>query len=212
MNRWIARSLFIPSFMGDLAMVALTRREWWSRIDDSVIMGALPLPMQVGRLSRHGVRHVINMCDEYGGPWRSYRRFGIEQLRLPTPDYTPPTLENVRRALAFIRAHGDSRHPVYVHCKSGRGRSATVALCWLISEHGITPPEAEALLLKRRPAILACWELTRAALPHRFLAEAAAQTGRADPTLASLFDVLLESVEITALQRGAERWAPRLSG
>ncbi len=65
------------------------------------------------------------------------------------------------------------------------------------------------LLIERRPAILDCWELTRSALPRRFLAEAAAQTGQADPTPTSLFDVLLESVEVTALQRGTDRWAPR---
>jgi hypothetical protein len=46
------------------------------------------------------------------------------------------------------------------------------------------------------------------AFPNRFGAEARAQLGAMDPSLEDLFHFLLEAVEVTALQRGCERWAP----
>ena len=45
-------------------------------------------------------------------------------------------------------------------------------------------------------------------MPERFQSEAATQTGSSKLRLPELFDVLAESVEVTALQRGCERWEP----
>jgi atypical dual specificity phosphatase len=42
---------------------------------------------------------------------------------------------------------------VYVHCKAGRARSATVVLCWLVHSRRMTPEEAQRLLLKVRPHV-----------------------------------------------------------
>ena len=67
---------------------------------------------------------------------------------------------------------------------------------------------ARGLLLARRGAILHCWEASRAAFPRRFESEATHQTGEPRPRPATLFEVLLESVEVTALQRGCQRWTP----
>jgi 5-methylcytosine-specific restriction endonuclease McrA len=67
---------------------------------------------------------------------------------------------------------------------------------------------ARELLRKRRPLVLEYWAASREAFPHRFVAEARAQLGAMDPSLEHLFDFLLEAVEVTALQRGCERWAP----
>ena len=63
------------------------------------------------------------------------------------------------------------------------------------------------LLGRRRPTILRYWDLCQEARPQRFSREAAAQVGTSAPTLTALFDALMESVEVTALQRGVERWS-----
>ena len=64
------------------------------------------------------------------------------------------------------------------------------------------------LLQRRRDAIYACWDTSLSVMPERFQSEAAAQTGSSELRLPELFDVLAESVEVTALQRGCERWEP----
>jgi hypothetical protein len=64
------------------------------------------------------------------------------------------------------------------------------------------------LLRSRRDAIAHCWTLGREAFPRRFAAETRVQTGDAEADLGRLFDALVESVEVTALQRACPRWAP----
>lgn len=64
------------------------------------------------------------------------------------------------------------------------------------------------LLRARRHAIVHAWSLGRDAFPRRFAEEVHAQTGEHDADLGRLFDALVESVEVTALQRSCPRWAP----
>jgi len=154
MKRLKAQILFPPTlgwnvFLGRMLKV----RRWWDRIDEHVLIGALPFPSDVRRLHRVGVRGVVNTCEEYAGPSRLYANLGISQLRVRTIDFTAPSLDCVERAVEFIESHATRGESVYVHCKAGRARSATVVLCWLMKRHGITPQEGQRLLLDRRPHV-----------------------------------------------------------
>ena len=102
--------------------------ELWIEIDQQ---NAFPFASTVPELAAEGVRAVVNTCEEYAGPTEAYEQAQIEQLRIPTVDFTPPTLEMVEQAVEFIKQQIAQGHTVYVHCKAGRGRSATVVACWL---------------------------------------------------------------------------------
>jgi len=111
-----------------------------------VILGALPFYWHVEKLVKdEHVTGVVNLCDEYMGPVGSYRSFNVEQLRIPTIDYNPPTKADIKKAIAFIREHKKRGGSVYVHCKAGRGRSATVVAGYLMQEHNMTLEEAQKL-------------------------------------------------------------------
>ena len=147
----MARSLFFPTLMWNILLGRLLNvREWWSRIDDTLYLGALPFPSDVPRLAGLGVKGVINTCEEYRGPVRAYRSHSIDQLRIPVVDYCSPTREQLQESLHYIERHRAQGSMVYVHCKAGRGRSATVALCWLVKSQGMTPSDAMKELIKRR--------------------------------------------------------------
>jgi len=64
------------------------------------------------------------------------------------------------------------------------------------------------LLRAQRPLVLDAWQQLRASLPTRFDVELEHLTGQPHPDLEAGFDALCEAVEVTALQRGCERWAP----
>ena len=63
------------------------------------------------------------------------------------------------------------------------------------------------LLLARRDAVIGCWEVARDKRPLRFKREAEGLAGSEEPGLGVLFEAMVEAVEVTAMQRGAERWA-----
>ncbi len=147
-----ARLLFVPTILWNMLLGRWLRvRNWWDRIDDQLIVGAMPLTSDVPELAGLGVTAVVNTCEEYGGPVDAYARYGIRQLRIPTVDFTHPSLENVTRAVEFIEEQVARGGTVYVHCKAGRARSATVALAWLMKSKGLDPKQAQTLLQEKRP-------------------------------------------------------------
>ena len=91
------------------------------------------------RFLRAGVTAFVDLTEP--GELRSYEPLlplrapdgrRIEYLREPIPDHGVPA---GREAMALILATVDSAleagHVVYIHCRAGLGRSATVAGCWL---------------------------------------------------------------------------------
>jgi len=105
------------------------------------------------RLHDLGVRAVVNTCDEYAGPTDVYAELGITQLHLPTVDFVSPTLGDVRAGVEFIDEQLSRGHAVYVHCKAGRGRSATIVLCWLMDKRKIPPTTALQALIEKRKQV-----------------------------------------------------------
>lgn len=167
MRDWLyARAVWLPTLGYNLLLGRLLKvRNWWDFVDESVIIGALPMAWDVQRLKELGVTGVVNTCEEYAGPVRNYRRAGIEQLRIPTIDFTHPPLENVEAGVEFIERHVNSGGKIYVHCKAGRGRSATIVMGYLMKRYHLTPAEAQKRLegvrahvnpgLALRPVVLA---------------------------------------------------------
>ena len=146
-----ARLVFYPTYYWNLHCAKVRKiRNWWDRIDENVIVGALPRRVDVPLLHHEGVTGVVNTCEEYRGPLAAYQQFGIEQFRMPTIDFTHPKLRDVEAAVEFIRQHAKQGGTVYVHCKAGRARSATVALCWLVETQKLSPAEGQILLLEKR--------------------------------------------------------------
>ena len=96
---------------------------------------------------------MVNTCEEYAGPVREYTREGIEQLHIPTTDFTHPQLEDVEKAVEFVQQHAERGETVYIHCKAGRARSATVAMCWLMKYRGMSAEQAQRRLLECRPHV-----------------------------------------------------------
>ena len=139
-GRVVSRALFWPTIP-----ITISRRlgKWTTVVDDAVVIGGAPFgwcgyPERLSR--RFNVRGVVNMCDEYAGPASSYARLGMEHLRLPTVDHFEPSVEDLKRAVAFIRRHERDGHRVYVHCRAGHGRSAAAVYAWLLHKEPLADP------------------------------------------------------------------------
>uniref|UniRef100_A0A7M4FJL9 Protein tyrosine phosphatase mitochondrial 1 n=1 Tax=Crocodylus porosus TaxID=8502 RepID=A0A7M4FJL9_CROPO len=139
-----ARLLFYPTLLYTLARerLPLRRRPGFHRIDRSVLLGALPLRARSPRVRQlvqeENVRAVLTLNEDYETRFlccsaREWEAMGVEQLRLSTVDLTGvPTLENLQKGVEFVLKHRECGNSVYVHCKAGRSRSATMVAAYLI--------------------------------------------------------------------------------
>ena len=150
----MSRLLFRPTLYWTLLKTrGLKTEEHWTAIDETLILGALPMKRELAEFETLGVGGVINMCAEWKGHTSRYAQCDIEQLHLPTPDYTSPDLNAVCTGVDFIARFADQGRRVYCHCKAGRGRSATIALAWLIHSKSLTSSIAEQQLIDLRPQV-----------------------------------------------------------
>ncbi|KAI9260499.1 protein-tyrosine phosphatase-like protein [Phascolomyces articulosus] len=134
----------------------VTGWEWYTRLDRYIILGALPTPAHIKQLhSKERVHTIINLCAEFPGYKSLYDDLKLKQTILPTSDFTIPHLDNIERGVEVIlnSIQDDSEACIYLHCKAGRGRSAIVALCYLLRMYLLTPSEAQAILLRCRPQV-----------------------------------------------------------
>jgi len=165
---WLkARIVFYPTLAWNALLGRVLKvRNWWDPIDDHVVLGAFPFSSDVKSLAALGVVGVVNTCEEYGGPTSEYQQYGMQQFHMPTIDFTHPAYDDVCGAVDFIESHVEQGHKVYIHCKAGRGRSATVAICWVMKSQKKSAAEAQQYLLEKRSHINA--HLTKRPVVQQF--------------------------------------------
>ena len=62
-----------------------------------------------------------------------WHRKGVTHLQLNTADILhAPTQDKLRTGVRFIQQFNGTDSSVYVHCKAGRTRSATLVACYLM--------------------------------------------------------------------------------
>ena len=103
-----------------------------------------------------GVRHVINLMQESECGYDGQRFLGYADLlerlaldrgvpvlvtRVPVADITAPRRESVAAVLDLIDHSLARGRPVFVHCRGGIGRAATIAGCFL-AHRGLAVGEA----------------------------------------------------------------------
>ena len=158
------RITFLPSLALNVVLERTTPRAWWNRIDQKVILGALPFRGEHAKkmIQKENICAVVSMNEDYelavlSNREPEWKALGVEFLQLATTDiFEAPTQDKLEKGVKFINSASE-RHPnssIYVHCKAGRTRSATLVGCYLIEKYGITPEEAVSLMIEKRPHVL----------------------------------------------------------
>lgn len=162
MLRTVYRLGFLPSLSYNVVLNKLNLRPWYSRVDDKVIIGALPwISIKNELLEKENVRAVVSMNENFELTWLRrwvagpdhWESSNVDFLQLQTQDiFETPSQDKLRIGVDFILSAkaGDS---IYVHCKAGRTRSATLVCCYLMKRHNWTPEQAYDLLALKRPQL-----------------------------------------------------------
>ena len=159
-----ARVTFLPSLAFNMIMEQGGMYSWWNRIDQKVILGALPFRGEHCKkiLKEENVRSVVSMNEDYelalcSNQEPQWKQLGVDFLQLPTTDiFEAPKREYLVNGVKFINSSAE-KYPnssIYVHCKAGRTRSATLVGCYLMEQYGMSPEEAVAFMIRKRPHVL----------------------------------------------------------
>jgi atypical dual specificity phosphatase len=126
----------------------------YHRLGDSLLAGAMPFRADhVDALHSEGVTAVVNLCQEreYWDGERelileAYSSRGITEHHLPVIDGSTVPADILDQAVEVARGN-----VVYVHCRGGRERSATVAIAVIARLEGLPIEDALAQARERRP-------------------------------------------------------------
>ncbi|XP_034693055.1 putative dual specificity protein phosphatase DSP8 [Vitis riparia] len=153
-----ARALFYPTLLYNVLRNKVQAEfRWWDRVDEFLLLGAVPFPSDVSRLKELGVGGVVTLNEPYETlvPTSLYHAHDIDHLVIPTRDYLfAPSLTDIRQAVDFIHKNATYGRTTYVHCKAGRGRSTTIVICYLVQHKHMMPADAYDYLKSIRPRVL----------------------------------------------------------
>lgn len=130
--------------------------EWQPNLDwitpVLAVGGSFPSDRAEHLARRHGVQAVVDLRVEACDDEAVLRRHGLVLLHLPTQDECAVSQPMLGDGVAFVNGHLDRGEKVLVHCEHGIGRSATLALCVLVSR-GMTPLGALELAKSARAKV-----------------------------------------------------------
>jgi atypical dual specificity phosphatase len=140
---------------------------WWSTINDTLVLGAIPLKNK-GHIDilqyEENVGAVLTLLEpfewESKGPMSSpvqpedWLQRKVIHHHIHAKDFVALNMEQIQRGVNFIHNQVQKGNRVYVHCKAGRGRSATVVACYLLKYCGFfSVDEVLSYMKSRRPQI-----------------------------------------------------------
>jgi atypical dual specificity phosphatase len=128
-------------------------------VGDELLTGAYPQDADdVAALVDAGVTRVFNLVQdvEYEGEGRAaceaaLANAGILEERVEVVDYGNLLPGHIERAVRIVRPWLAEGERVYVHCRAGMQRSATVAAAIVALEEGVEPTEALRRVSERNP-------------------------------------------------------------
>ncbi|MCB1083940.1 MAG: dual specificity protein phosphatase family protein [Simkania sp.] len=139
--------------------------KWWSKIEPlNLYLGALPLK-NMGHLesiAELGVTDILAIVEDFEledgwfnspvkeGDWEAY---GISIKQIPAVDFSPLTREEIKEGIESLHTLLEDEKTVYIHCKAGRGRSATIVIAYLMEHLGFTFQQAFGYVQASRPQI-----------------------------------------------------------
>lgn len=103
----------------------------------------------IALLRKLGVQALLNLSEE-SLPVDLLTKYWLYMEHLPVADFTAPTLDQVKRALAIIDGFLAQGLPVAVHCGAGLGRTGTILACYLVSQ-GSSAKDATRQVRTKRP-------------------------------------------------------------
>lgn len=148
-----------------------TTKHWFDEITPNIVLGALPLHEHFDAIKNENVNSILSMVDAFELENETFdiihgwQGTGLDHKHIETPDFIGVENHKIQEGVEFLEQQIQENKKVYVHCKAGRGRSASVVAAYLL-KHGVgkkgsldyIPPNADLLeiytfLKSKRPQV-----------------------------------------------------------
>ena len=154
--RFAGKIFFWPIACSQFVLSKFGLFQWYSEVyrndkGGRILLGGIPWPLSTRNqlIERENVSAVINLVSE-----KSFSFKVPHRLDVPLVDFAHPNKSAIEPAVDFLDKYLHQGKTVYVHCRAGKGRSATVVMCWLVSRLHMDPISAQEFLTSKRPQIL----------------------------------------------------------
>jgi atypical dual specificity phosphatase len=146
-------------------MNSMGQFDWFTKIDDHLYLGAIPLvePHLSSLPTSLKLKAVLSINEHFElnrntvfGPVvapSQWPEVGVTHKQLASPDFFPPDFEILNEGSDFLNQNLSQGRPVYVHCKSGIGRSASVVIAYLMRFKKMSVHEAYANVKTARSVV-----------------------------------------------------------
>ncbi|MCC5877512.1 MAG: dual specificity protein phosphatase family protein [Candidatus Sumerlaeia bacterium] len=124
-------------------------------VDDVLAGSALPgdwgnLADDLQEARDSGITAIVSLTEK-SLPAAVFKEYGLDHLHLPIEDFTPPTMEQVKRFVAYVnKIKEGGKGSTLVHCRAGIGRTGTMLACYLVST-GMSAEDAIDRIRNLRP-------------------------------------------------------------
>jgi len=122
-------------------------------LTDDIAIGPQPMASDLAAIRGQGFCGVVDLRYEAPDMGAQVRAVALDYMRAPIVEGAAPTIDELYEVTGWVTAHVLADGPVFVYCREGRGRSATVAVASLV-KLGLPLPEANAILMRARPTAM----------------------------------------------------------
>ena len=128
-------------------------------ISPGIVLGSVPCTLEhldeLVRVYACTSVMTLNMDWELQLSKKDIESKRLHHLHLPTPDFAPVSLSDLGRGVRHLVDELERGGCTYVHCNAGKGRSASVVICYLVEALDLDPIAAFRFVeAKRRIAKL----------------------------------------------------------
>ncbi len=127
-----------------LLYTIFTSKDWFSIIDNQIIISAIPVHDQVEFFAHYKVAAVLTLLETFEledglihpATAQDWLDKGIDYLQIPAVDFVSLTKDQLITGVEYMHQYINKGKIVLVHCKAGRGRSASMVVAYLL-KYGI---------------------------------------------------------------------------
>ncbi|CAG9464291.1 unnamed protein product [Pedinophyceae sp. YPF-701] len=144
-----------PSVAWNLFRSVVGDRSYISVIDSTVLLGAVPLAGHLDELREAGVRGILTLVEdaEVMVDSKQIEAGGFRQMHMPIVDMHSPAQDELVEAVRFLQSFAERGERALVHCRAGKGRSATVAVCYVAAQYEMDAAQALRHVKHCRPQV-----------------------------------------------------------